>query len=96
MHEPSQCISLYNALEINDAVVANCIVDNSAPENILLIPDDRTAITLLSNKNHVPKNCSQGVTMKGDRYYPDPNYRTYASQYHHAKYLQVDTKEYMR
>lgn len=94
--EPTNCISLYNALEIDDPIVANCIVDCSAPENILLIPDDRTAIDLLSNQQRVPKNCHQGITMRGDRYYPDPNYRTYASQYHQAKYLQVDTKEYMR
>lgn len=96
MYEPPHCISLYNALEIADPIISNCIVDNSSPENILLIPDDPTAIELLSTRQNVPRNCYQGITIKGDRYYPDPNYRTYASQYHQAKYLQVDTKEYMR
>lgn len=96
VYEPPNCISLYNALEIDDPVISNCVVDNSSPENILLIPNDQTAIELLSNKQLVPRKCSQGVTMKGHRYYPDPNYRTYASQYHDAKYLQMDTKEYMR
>lgn len=96
VQQPRNCISLYNALDINDSVVSNCIVDNSSPENILLIPDDQTAIQLLSNQHNVPRNCHQGVTIKGDRYYPDPNYRTYASNYHQAKYLQVDTEEYLR
>lgn len=93
---PEDCISLFNAIEIDDPVVSNCIVDSSSPENILLIPNDRRAQELLSNREYVPHNCSQGVTIKGDRYYPDPNYRTYGSQYHRAKYLQVDTKEYMQ
>ncbi|KAG5887604.1 hypothetical protein JTB14_002613 [Gonioctena quinquepunctata] len=67
-----------------------------SPENILLIPTDRKAQELLSDKQHVPRNCHQGITAKGDKYYPDPNYRTYASNYVRAKYLQVDTKEYIQ
>ncbi|XP_018567595.1 structural maintenance of chromosomes protein 6 [Anoplophora glabripennis] len=93
---PEDCVCLYNAIEIDDAVVSNCIVDSSFPESILLVPNDQRAQELLSNRQYVPQNCSQGVTIKGDRYYPDPNYRTYGSQYHRAKYLQVDTKEYMQ
>lgn len=89
-------MSLYNALDISDPVVSNCIVDTSNPEQILLISDNQIAVELLSNKENVPRNCSQGVTIKGDRYFPDPNYRTYASEYHQAKYLQEDTNEYMR
>ncbi|CAG9820931.1 unnamed protein product, partial [Phaedon cochleariae] len=95
VYEPNGCVSLYNALEVSDPVVSNCIVDSCSPENILLIPDDRTAQELLSDRQRVPRNCHQGVTAKGDKYYPDPSYRTYASNYHRAKFLQVDTKEYI-
>nr|CAI5838630.1 unnamed protein product [Callosobruchus analis] len=95
VHEPNDCVCLYNAIEIDDPVVNNCIVDSVSPENILLIPSDDRAQELLSNRQTVPQNCRQGVTIKGDRYYPDPNYRTYASSYRRAQYLQVDTKEYM-
>nr|CAH7726240.1 unnamed protein product [Callosobruchus chinensis] len=95
VHEPNECVSLYNAIEIDDPVVNNCIVDSASPENILLIPSDDRAQELLSNRQTVPQNCRQGVTIRGDRYYPDPNYRTYASSYRRAQYLQVDTKEYM-
>ncbi|XP_050517633.1 structural maintenance of chromosomes protein 6 isoform X2 [Diabrotica virgifera virgifera] len=91
--EPSDCKSLYNAIEIDDPVVSNAIVDNSSPENILLIPSDTRAQELLSDRRNVPRNCNQGVTIKGDKYYPDPNYKSYASSYHRAKFLQVDTKE---
>ncbi|CAH2013059.1 unnamed protein product [Acanthoscelides obtectus] len=96
VQEPEGCVSVYNAIEIDDPVVNNCIVDSVSPENILLIPTDDRAQELLSNRQSVPHNCKQGVTIKGDRYYPDPNYRTYASNYRRAQYLQVDTKEYMR
>ncbi|XP_023020783.2 structural maintenance of chromosomes 6 [Leptinotarsa decemlineata] len=96
VYEPNDCVSLYNAIEISDTIVSNCIVDSCSPENILLIPTDRRAQELLSDRRTVPRNCHQGITTKGDKYYPDPNYRTYASNYVRAKYLQVDTKEYIQ
>ncbi|KAK9744455.1 AAA domain [Popillia japonica] len=90
------CISLYDAIDIKDPVVANCLIDQMSIESILLIPSTERAIELLSDQNRVPRNCSQGVTIKGDKYYPDPNYKTYASRYHKARYLQVDTGELIR
>lgn len=90
------CISLYDAIDIKDPVVANCLIDQMSVESILLIPSTDRAIELLSNQNRVPRNCSQGVTIKGDKYYPDPNYKMYASRYHKARFLQVDTKELIR
>ncbi|XP_072398773.1 structural maintenance of chromosomes protein 6 [Diabrotica undecimpunctata] len=92
--EPSDCTSLYNAIDIDDPVVLNAIVDNCSPENILLIPSDTRAQELLAERRNVPRNCHQGVTIKGDKYYPDPNYKSYASTYTQAKFLQVDTKEH--
>ncbi|XP_044253818.1 structural maintenance of chromosomes protein 6 [Tribolium madens] len=92
---PSDCVGIYDVLEIEDAVVANCIVDQAQVEGILLIPSNERAMQLLSHASHVPQNCQQGITIKGDKYYPDPNYKTYGSRYHRAQYLQVDTKEHI-
>ncbi|XP_973544.4 structural maintenance of chromosomes protein 6 [Tribolium castaneum] len=92
---PSDCVGLYDVLEIEDAVVANCIVDQSQIEGILLIPSNDRAMQLLSNASHVPRNCQQGITITGDKYFPDPDYKTYGSRYHRAQYLQVDTKEHI-
>ncbi|KAF5280331.1 hypothetical protein FQR65_LT03140 [Abscondita terminalis] len=83
------CISVFDSLEISDPVVTNCLIDQVRLESVLLIPDNQTAIKLMSNKRDVPRNCRQGITVKGDRYYPDPNYKTYASRYRNAQYLQV-------
>ncbi|KAB0804136.1 hypothetical protein PPYR_01106 [Photinus pyralis] len=87
------CLSVFSALEISDPVVTNCLIDQVSLESVLLIPDTNTAINLMSNQSHVPQNCRQGITMKGDKYYPDPNYKTYASRYHTAQYLQVSTAD---
>lgn len=86
---------MYDILDIEDPIVFNCIIDQAGIENILLIPTDIRAQELLSVEARVPRNCAQGVTINGDKYYPDPNYRSYGSRYNKAKYLQVDTKEHM-
>ncbi|KAK4884325.1 hypothetical protein RN001_000596 [Aquatica leii] len=83
------CISVFDAVEISDPVVTNCLIDQVNLESVLLIPDNPTAIKLMSNVHKVPRNCIQGITMNGDKYYPDPNYKTYASRYKNAQYLQV-------
>ncbi|XP_048523241.1 structural maintenance of chromosomes protein 6 isoform X2 [Dendroctonus ponderosae] len=93
---PPDCVPLYNALIINDPVVSNCIVDQSSLENILLISSEEKAMELMSDRDRVPKNCKQGLTIKGNKYYPDPNYKTYASTCHQARYLQVDTQSHVQ
>ncbi|XP_066139567.1 structural maintenance of chromosomes protein 6 [Euwallacea fornicatus] len=95
VHSPPDCTALYDAIIIDDPIVSNCIVDQMNTENVLLIPNGERAMELMSDKRSVPKNCKQSLTMKGDKYYPDPKYRTYGSNYHKARYLQVDTKEHM-
>lgn len=94
VESPPDCVALYDVIEIEDPIVFNCIVDQSGMENILLIPTDERAQELLSMQERVPRNCVQGVTMQGDKYYPDPNYRSYGSRQRRAKYLQIDTKEH--
>ncbi|KAF7273557.1 hypothetical protein GWI33_013720 [Rhynchophorus ferrugineus] len=90
---PKDCISLYDVLSIDDPVVANCIIDQKSIESILLVPNNNRAIELMSNRRNVPAHCIQSITIKGDRYYPDPHYKTYASEYHTARFLQVNTEE---
>lgn len=63
---------------------------------ILMLPNDERAMELLSRKVNVPHKCILGVTIKGDKYFPDPNYRTYCSDYHQAQYLQTDSSELVR
>ncbi|XP_066259004.1 structural maintenance of chromosomes protein 6 [Euwallacea similis] len=96
VHSPADCIALYNAIIIDDPIVSNCIVDQMNIENVLLIPNGERAMELMSDRRKVPRNCKQSLTMKGDKYYPDPKYRTYASNYPKARYLQVDTREHMK
>lgn len=87
---PQDCRCIYNAIEIDDVIVSNCTVDQYSIENILLIPNDKRAIQLMSYKQNVPRNCHSSLTIAGDRYFPDPNYKTYATRYHRAQYLQAD------
>lgn len=93
---PNDCQSLYDVMVIDDPIVSNCIVDQLSPENVLLIPSEQRAMELMAERQRVPKNCKQGITIEGDKYFPDPNYRTYASTYNQARYLQVDTKEHLK
>ncbi|XP_022920756.1 structural maintenance of chromosomes protein 6 [Onthophagus taurus] len=93
---PPDCVSLYDIIEVKDSVVMNCLIDQLGIENILLIPSSNRAIELLSERQNVPINCKQGITIKGDRFYPDPNYRSYCSTYHQARYLEVDKAEVIK
>ncbi|CAG9762184.1 unnamed protein product [Ceutorhynchus assimilis] len=93
---PKDCISLFDALVIEDPVVFNCVIDQTGAERILLIPNSDRAIELMSDMRRVPRNCRQGVTITGDKFYPDPNYKTYASTYHRARFLQIDVNEHIQ
>lgn len=85
--------SIYDVLEISDNIVLNCLIDQSGIESVILILSNKRAIELMSEVSKVPKNCKQAVTIEGDRYYPDPGYRTYGSRYHQARFLQTSTTE---
>lgn len=93
VHAPHHCIGVYDILNFSDPVVANCIIDQLGIESILLMPDDDAAIGLMSEGNNVPRNCKYGVTLRGDTYYPSPNFRMYSGKSKQARYLQVDTSE---
>ena len=48
-------------------------------ENVIIIPNDEEAQSLMSNSSQVPDKCKYALTISGYTYYPAPNYRTYAS-----------------
>ncbi|XP_011637103.1 structural maintenance of chromosomes protein 6 [Pogonomyrmex barbatus] len=92
-----QYSNLLEAMVIEDSVVANCLIDQREIECILLIPTNDEACIIMSDVTKVPKNCKQAFTLRGDIFYPDPNYRTYAGKCGiRAKYLQVSTMEAMQ
>lgn len=86
-------MSVFDVLNFTDPIVANCVIDQVGVEMVLLLPNDDVAIHVLSESENVPKNCKYGVTLRGDTYYPPPNYRMYSGNCRQAKYLQVDTSE---
>lgn len=86
-------MSVFDVLNFTDPVVANCVIDQLNVESVLLVPNDDVAINLLSESENVPKNCKFAVTLRGDTYYPSPNYRMYSGNCKQAKYLQVDTSQ---
>lgn len=96
VHAPQDCLSLFDVLNFSDPVVANCMIDQHGIESILLIPNDEVALALLSETENVPNNCKYGVTLRGDTYYPSPNFRMYSGKLKQPRYLQVDTGERIR
>ncbi|PSN30065.1 hypothetical protein C0J52_23172 [Blattella germanica] len=89
--------SVLDMLIISDTVVCNTLIDNREIETILLIPTSSQACATLSDKRNVPLNCKRAITKKGDQFYPDPNYRTYAARGNlQAKFLQVSMKDAIR
>lgn len=93
---PPDCACVYDAIEIEDPIVSNCIVDQNSIENVLLVPSDQRAIQLMSDRQNVPPNCRLSFTIEGHRYHPDPNYKTYSSRYHQAKFLQTNKSIYIQ
>lgn len=83
-------------LIVSDPVVMNCLIDQTSLENVLLIPNNNVAFELMSEARRVPANCVSGVTVEGDVFYPDPNYRFYACPVDKARYLQVAPTDVIR
>ncbi|XP_046424795.1 structural maintenance of chromosomes protein 6 [Neodiprion fabricii] len=101
MHDVSQhCTrapgfkNLLEMMEISDPIVANCLIDQREVECILLIPTSQKASEMLSDRRKVPRNCKRAITLQGDEFFPDPNYKSYGGRHGmRAKCLQVSTKE---
>ncbi|XP_056600380.1 structural maintenance of chromosomes protein 6-like [Triplophysa dalaica] len=84
--------TVLQALDIENSVVANCLIDMRGIETILLIKNARDARRVMQG-GHPPHNCREAFTREGDQVY---NNRYYSSDQHRALYLSRDVEEDIR
>ncbi|NWJ08667.1 SMC6 protein, partial [Crypturellus undulatus] len=87
VHHP-EFPSVLTALEIDDAVVANCLIDIRSIERVLLIKSSSKARKVMQS-SEPPKNCREAFTAEGDQVF---NRRYYSSDYLRPKYLSKDVE----
>ncbi|XP_034555608.1 structural maintenance of chromosomes protein 6 [Notolabrus celidotus] len=84
--------SVLQALEIEDPVVANCLIDQRGIECILLIKNRTEARKVMQGRNP-PQNCTQAYSKDGDQIF---NNRSYTAEQTRANYLSGDVEEEIR
>ncbi|CAN9510891.1 unnamed protein product [Ophioblennius macclurei] len=84
--------SVLQALDIEDPVVANCLIDQKGIESILLIKNRTDARRVMQGGN-APKNCSQAYSKDGDQIF---THRSYTADQSRANYLSGDVEEEIR
>uniref|UniRef100_H2MFQ8 Structural maintenance of chromosomes protein 6 n=2 Tax=Oryzias latipes TaxID=8090 RepID=H2MFQ8_ORYLA len=84
--------SVLQALEIEDPVVANCLIDQRGIESILLIKNNTQARKVMLGKNP-PRNCTQAFSKEGDQIYTN---RVYSADQTRANCLSGDVEEEIR
>lgn len=84
--------SVLQALEIEDPVVANCLIDQRGIESILLIKNRTEARRVMQGRNP-PQNCNQAFSKEGDQIF---NNRSYTAELTRANYLSGDVEEEIR
>uniref|UniRef100_A0AAX7U613 Structural maintenance of chromosomes protein 6 n=1 Tax=Astatotilapia calliptera TaxID=8154 RepID=A0AAX7U613_ASTCA len=84
--------SVLQALEIEDPVVANCLIDQKGIESILLIKNRTEARRVMQSKNP-PANCIHAFSKDGDQIFTN---RSYAAEQTRANYLSGDVEEEIR
>ncbi|NXC47786.1 SMC6 protein, partial [Penelope pileata] len=87
VHHP-EFPSVLTALEIDDAAVANCLIDARGIEKVLLIKSSSKAREVMQS-NNPPKNCREAFTAEGDQVF---HRRYYSSDYLRPKYLSKDVE----
>ncbi|NXK04234.1 SMC6 protein, partial [Herpetotheres cachinnans] len=80
--------TVLTALEIDHAMVANCLIDVRGIEKILLIKSSRKAREVMQF-NQPPKNCREAFTAEGDQVFEK---RYYSSDYVRPKFLSKDVE----
>ncbi|NXY08683.1 SMC6 protein, partial [Pteruthius melanotis] len=80
--------SVLTALEIDDPVVANCLIDMRGIERILLIKNNRKAREVMQC-NRPPKNCREAFTAEGDQVFER---RYYSSNFDRPRFLSQDVE----
>lgn len=84
--------SVLQALEIDDPVVANCLIDQRGIESVLLIKN-RTEARRVMQGGNPPQNCTQAFSKDGDQVYTN---RTYSADQTRANFLSGDVEEEIR
>ncbi|XP_068580723.1 structural maintenance of chromosomes protein 6-like [Cebidichthys violaceus] len=84
--------SVLQALEIEDPVVANCLIDQRGIESILLIKNRTDARRVMQARNP-PQHCTQAFSKDGDQIF---NNRSYTAEQTRANYLSGDVEEEIR
>ncbi|XP_067218648.1 structural maintenance of chromosomes protein 6-like [Chanodichthys erythropterus] len=84
--------TVLQALDIENPVVANCLIDMRGIETILLIKNAAEARRVMQG-GHPPRNCREAFTREGDQVY---NNRYYSSEQNRAQYLTKDVEEEIR
>uniref|UniRef100_A0A674AD51 Structural maintenance of chromosomes protein 6 n=1 Tax=Salmo trutta TaxID=8032 RepID=A0A674AD51_SALTR len=95
VHDTSRAVnhpdypSVLQSLEIEDPVVANCLIDQRGIETILLIKSPAEARRVMQGRQP-PRNCYQAFTKEGDQCY---NNRYYSNDQRRCDYLSRDVEE---
>ncbi|KFQ40091.1 Structural maintenance of chromosomes protein 6, partial [Mesitornis unicolor] len=87
VHHP-EFPSVLTALEIDNPVVANCLIDVRGIETILLIKSSHRAREVMQ-LNRPPRNCREAFTAEGDQVFER---RYYSSDYVRPKFLSRDVE----
>ncbi|NXC95862.1 SMC6 protein, partial [Certhia familiaris] len=87
VHHP-EFPSVLTALEIDNPVVANCLIDMRGIETVLLIKSSRKAREIMQC-NRPPKNCKEAFTAEGDQVFER---RYYSSNFSRPKFLSQDVE----
>ncbi|XP_040204493.1 structural maintenance of chromosomes protein 6 [Rana temporaria] len=78
--------TVFTALEIENPVVANCLIDMRGIETVLLIKNNSEAREVMQ-KRQPPRNCREAFTADGDQVFKN---RYYSSDFVRSKYLSRD------
>ncbi|NXC62076.1 SMC6 protein, partial [Aleadryas rufinucha] len=87
VHHP-EFPSVLTALEIDNPVVANCLIDMRGIETVLLIKNGRKAREVMQ-LNRPPKNCKEAFTAEGDQVFER---RFYSSVFVRPRFLSQDVE----
>lgn len=91
--------SFLSYLTIEDDNVFNTIMDKSNLDKTLYIPNDKTAVELLTNEEIVPSNLKLAYSAVGTQFYPkkqNSNFRQYSNNKKSSGILTADTDELIR
>ncbi|KAG9334110.1 hypothetical protein JZ751_009145 [Albula glossodonta] len=84
--------TVLQALEIENPVVANCLIDMRGIETVLLIKSGRDARRVMQH-GQAPRNCREAFTAEGDQVYTN---RYYSGDHKRAQFLSGDVEEEIR